>query len=1263
MDTNLRAAEISALVFSSLMLTNAHASLPDEIDYRTYGQIYSESKNQSDLARSKAQEAFERLSQTILAIKDADNLIESSRESISDKRAEISGLQDRITDLEHQIKDLNSENGELQNEIQDFQDQIQRTLVEISEVEKDLVYPTQRLQEAQARLVEIERTREAIFAQRADAEGRFNANARRLENLVLRLDQLTSERAAINDRMPLRVKKIDQLKDANQKLVKRVKKLEDAKVIKDAQLQTLQDEVKPLKRALKTKTEALEAYQQQVAPLLAKEKAAKKKLGEAKTELLNNQTAISTVKTQIQTLKKKKENLPTQIQALETSLTELDAKVAQKESELTDKEAQLAQAQAGLIEASKRLRELRKQPQTPEVKEEIEKVRAEIKVFMTDRKELTAAVKTAKAQLETMKETQVSKKDQLEAKEKELADIEAEIVEKQAEKQELSAKTPSLRSQMETAQSEYDTISQEASAVNTQIADLKKEVEDVKKLVNSKDASIVILAEEIKLAAADITKSKNRIQSNIQEIRDEEEELDKDAALIISIRKEIKEKKEKIPQVERSVQIARDQLIAMDRDLELLAGEERELLERRDRVANQVNDMRAKLNSLLSRRDEQQSEIASRQDRVAQNAQQMDQNQQEISQSEQRISTNSQEINSLEQTIVQTSAHLLTLTDAKAEQEKDYEQKEASASRLESITAQSKDEYEQRDSLYRKYDAAAAKQGIEQGQDQGIAPGRMAGMDSVNEKSAFFGQLNGQLRGKLTGYLKGLFDGKEVGRVEGYEAGVNSSDDFDSGYDEGYALGLSKAKRDAIAFEYPKGIASAKEELLKDTPSKEVTMDANKQFKSVVFKESFTKTLDVEEFVLGESNFSSSIDQEIRKIQSEIAFNEKPEVAKSEPAMVYEAPVVIKVDDSELDCKSVYKGVEDFVKTCESAFTQNFKKVFLGEFKNIFFDRYADAFSAQMNTALVANSEVRFKEGYNKSYKVVFAEAKKEGAEVAYQNGFSKGDTEGYDQNIAEQNEINFKKGQDETKAFFKENAVVRADEKAGVTIDALSQDKELIQGSNFMLHVGLLNFGEQKSGQRDTKITVVEATRNISFDSTLKFLSDIPARAKAKVKDVFKVKINNNAEPGSKIALKLKVEGPNEIGEQVTEFLTFSDHVKVNPEIASSLDFDKEVKATKFSIFRTRFRTHTVKVNLKGLRNNVPGNYKVQTQILKGDEWIKLDTPEAFVSAPSQGETKSADVKYTFYKKIKKESLKFKVTVSYEDEVLKEEIIDVKIK
>ena len=86
------------------------------------------------------------------------------------------------------------------------------------------------------------------------------------------------------------------------------------------------------------------------------------------------------------------------------------------------------------------------------------------------------------------------------------------------------------------------------------------------------------------------------------------------------------------------------------------------------------------------------------------------------------------------------------------------------------------------------------------------------------------------------------------------------------------------------------------------------------------------------------------------------------------------------------------------------------------------------------------------------------------------------------------------------------------------------------------------------------------------------------------------------------------------------------------------------------------------IAVNLTGINEDVLGKYKITIDQVGGTKVVKLDSP-VMIKSPKEGRTSSGSIGYRFTKKVRKTTLKFKVKVWYEGELIRERFVETFVK
>ena len=173
-------------------------------------------------------------------------------------------------------------------------------------------------------------------------------------------------------------------------------------------------------------------------------------------------------------------------------------------------------------------------------------------------------------------------------------------------------------------------------------------------------------------------------------------------------------------------------------------------------------------------------------------------------------------------------------------------------------------------------------------------------------------------------------------------------------------------------------------------------------------------------------------------------------------------------------------------------------------------------------------------------------------------------------------------------------------------------------------------NVGGADLRSEKAKVRLTNLSSNINADNSWVGLPKITKESKLEIEDVLKFKIKDSAKPGEPLSfvLEIKSAGDN-VDSPLIEKIKVQKKIKINPNVDVSLEFDKKTRWRKWKFwpFKWAYRVNDVKVFLSGINQGVTGKYKVQLVKVSGPNEVK----------------------------IRKQWVKFKLTVSYDGEVVKE--------
>ncbi|MBT3584863.1 MAG: hypothetical protein HN509_08140, partial [Halobacteriovoraceae bacterium] len=985
-------------------------------------------------------------------------------------------------------------------------------------------------------------------------------------------------------------------------------------------------------------------------------------------------------------------SLPGKIQQVKGQIAALKKKVAGLKSTVAGLRTQQAAKKAEVAALMTQIKKLRSGPQSDAIKVKIKQLMGEVRAkrqvlnkLRNQIKQSNATIASLESQLGTKKselQTLKGQSDKLLAK---LAGLEQKLPGLRSQLKQVTSQIPGARSQVTTAEAAVN-------AASGEIRPLRQVVKEAKTRLDAKKGELATVKTAVARAKSQLSGAKTKMAALVKKKQNIETELPKLAQKLVALDRKVKAARQNAKALKQQLVVAENELGQIQQRADTIAN-------RLARLSNEISTQQNVVATLENRITSMQNNMANLQGQANRRITEVDQNSRQILENQNQMSANSQAISSMQSENSELHRAIASLEQEISELERRLiaeDQRFQSADRIaqqaEAVTAADLAQFEKRSQLYRKFQGQAQSLGAGQGDRVGGNSGAGVG-DSEGQSS---GQKNGQRIGKeiaeLDGLFRGFVKGKISGDAEGYHAGETSQVDYSAGLAAGKKIGLKKAIAEAKRINYPQGYAAKRGQLLAAKPqSSTIVSNGNKGLidsinsvsplffnsnKSLLSSDQLELEKGLEDFSIekGDSDVTeeeilaarairSQIDSQVELTLEKIESYNSPERDLSAARVVYLTPAGVNPDMSAVSCVDVYKGVQDFVDACLSSFRFQYVASYNSEHKDKFFQVYSDVYGESRSISFSHNKDNRFVEGKEDAYGVVYPEAKARGAVVAQNRGIADGKVQGYENNIEEQRSSFTAKGKSDATAYFANNGVIRLDGKNAGSLEATSS-RGLTQGSKGKLILKLSNLGHKVSKTGEVTLRLRELTNNIRLEKRALSTVDLPARKNITLKDVVSLTVGEDAVPGSpiKIAATLIYKG-DDISASFKEELLLTDFVKVNPEVASSVSAESEVKWRKWKVypFSWKFRTVAVQVNIKGLRNNVPGHYDVKFEVLTGGKYLKVNTPAVKVAAMGRGQVGTANLSYTFTKKAKKKKFSFKATVSYQGEELFTQTFNVK--
>jgi len=586
----------------------------------------------------------------------------------------------------------------------------------------------------------------------------------------------------------------------------------------------------------------------------------------------------------------------------------------------------------------------------------------------------------------------------------------------------------------------------------------------------------------------------------------------------------------------------------------------------------------------------------------------------------------------------------------------DFDIEDAKAKKLETITANKRSIYNNAQDLYQSRESSSIESGRSQGQSDGQNAGDEEGAVIGDKKGSKDGSEIGKAQGELTGYLAGLTKGLTLGKKEGYSHGSNVTARYEEGFEAGYSQGKNDVYRAAIQITYPNVRAEQKDTNLSKSLVKEVELDNTPVIdRSEIglgeFQDSETEleisnsnlewvnTDGTESGVAGVRKKMDGLRVRLKNLKE--SFTQAQRAAGGTPI------VDVNADDSKARCNDSY---DLFVEKCKAAYGSEYEISYEEEFKRTHKNKYLNSLSSSRRTNFEKNEEVKFGGGKTEAYEVAYSKWDLIGAEDAQKDGYKEGKRKGKSENEAKAIAQETKRAQADENRFFANNPVIRTS-KAKISAD----EKGFYPGSTGTLSLRASNFGGKASKLGQVRVQLKAKTRNaVVVEEGARTLISIPAKTKAQVTNIAKIKIGSSVKPGEAVVFDAFTFLPS--GEIQKERITVVGNRHVNATMNTSYEKKVKVKSWGFTV------KHKVKVNINNTSKSPLA--KAFTVVLEsataGVKIIDSNIPVDLTNIVS-GE---ATVRYSLSKKNKKKTVSLKVKGYYgADRLISEETISVKVK
>lgn len=1267
----------SFLLLSLLGMSIAYGSLPDEINHVEYKEKYLDKKSISDGLHSQADSIKNSIFDTQNSIESLKTDIQNLERRILLDQEQIKRSQADILQSENDNRELAFRNQLLREEISRLEFEIRNKNNEITSINSSIGREEDRLRILQHEYDEVNTRFSRISDKLKEIEKDVDQLNRRKESAIQKKIELISEKEKLVQRLRKIVQVIPELKNKiEQNKIEKSEKERELLVVNSRKAKLIEEE-NQIKQNADRIRDNLNRLKDQHRPLLSEINGKKRELSQKKSELSSLESQINELSGKIGQLEQTLSNLPALKRQLETSKAKLENEANQIESNLN--KTQIAIGSANEIIQVKRveLRALTQGPRNPDTMEKIKVLRNEISDLQTK----IQSLENAKNKLESQKSSKlieiekvVRELNNFHNKERELKQS---IADKKNKKNSLESRQTGLQAEVIQIKNELIGLEQSAQEVLTKIANVESRLNEINVKLNEKQQQLKNVSQRID----NLTQNIDRLNIEINE----------KTAKVSSLEKEVSQTEQEIVRTDNKISNTEKSLAEIINNLNFAISDLRKIEQRFARVSREFEQVKISVNDQLRVLDRLERERQILVDQLrgleANNAKTRDElnlNEGRIAGNLESISKLRQLISALEEEIAQFHTRISDNTNSienlkieLADLERNFALVAQKAKNAQAETDSAFGEYDKRQKLYNLYLSKAQKLGADRGSGLGKNKGEVIGVVDANEQAAQNGNQIGMEVAFLDGRFRGLIRGKLLGHEIGYKDGTESEQDFNKGFLIGKQRGIKKAEYEAVEVDFPIGYKNGRADLLNRELDQNIKLSNNEISDESLFNNLISEMIETrfksletldetdvsDEEIERANSILSNIDQYVQlTIESKKTYDD---VRKnlSHPSVVFKYLPNVDIDQSALDCRGVYKNIKEFTMACESSYNYSYISSLQDARKKKYYEVYGNAYKSSYDNSFGESRNTKFSEAKKKSYEVVYNEAFLKGAEIAFSHGISEGAIDGYESRREDAGKEQQELGEQKANLFFQENGVIRLTNDHNKSKIVSNHEKGLIQGSSFNGTLYLRNLGLKNSKANNVTLKILSFSNNLELDNRINSIRSLPGDHNIELENVLNGKIKENAIPGSELIIKAQLSYPgDDITSSFTENVEFRDFVKVNPEVGFSLNYDKNPKWRKWKLypFSWKFREHAVEVVLKGLRNHIPSGYKVNLKILEGQEYVDVVNSEVHTRPLGENETENVKLSYKFIKKKAKEkTLKFQVTISYEEKVINSTIID----
>lgn len=1252
----MKTALIATLILSGKSFAQ---SLPDEINHPVYLRTY---QNLEQILNTKTAEYNSLAAQKVAIEKD-----------IAQMESDLVALPQRTSQLEQIIATKNQELVKINSDIQGVESVLSQIIANLQQIDASLTALNSELTTEGQRNQAIQVARTQAAANAARINNALNAELQEENQSVRRLEVHTASlnndilklNEASKDRQDL-IRSVDRFK---RELPGSKKKLSDntsAIASKKPQLTDAQGKLAPLKVSISQEEGKVVALDAEISPKATK-------LAELKAELNRVMPEVAKLEKENKDSNAKIDSNKAKITA--AGLTALVAKKEALEKEITAIENQISTLSASIVALKEAIK--------PELAQQL-KLRSEIREL--ERANTNASeLQRLKAELASLETRLAPKRQEIARQEKQHEQASLNILPKKSELETVKVSVTAAETTVAGLTKENEELSAKIAANQVSIDQMTSANAPLMKEIKDLEAQIAALQGNREKAAKNVAELKNQekalntqITSLTQEIKNLENEnliLTRDVAQMEKAINEFpidnRRLENLMQKLDENIAGKRAQINTEEKLLARIRASrlniERDLLAAQNELGLISTDLVASDNVIASIRQQMQSETANREALVRRNQDSVTRYdglkaakaaaEKVVADSNQEIGFNDQDLDTIAKQLPISKRDLSNINPKVATAEKAMSDAQKKASDANS-------QYQSRLSLYERYLSEARDVGSDRA-SIATADGQKAGSSEGKAKAVKLASENAAAQAKWEAIQRGYVRGEIAGYSTGFQTGLESTADAEAGNSQGRAAGQKRAKDHANNTLKPEFYL---EELERRLVEDQVAGNAKAKLSNLSFADAVAMNMaasmrieaapsDVPELTQAEINQARSIVSSLDALIDQAGV-ESSEVLKirnrlADPRQAYATPGA-GVNAQNANCSGVYKNLKDFVDACKATYVARYPGLYTAAHAEFFASEYRQAFGSQIES--VFDSEISrlypnyLREGTSVGTTVGVSAGK---AEIR-QQAFSRAEADAYRTAIVTE----------EARVEVEAVALVQDHLKANSALTLKGEAKlstksefGIAPGADVELKMVVKNIGA-KASTGNSLVKITEASSNLVLGSRQAALGQVAANSQADL-SVLALKVNDNAEPGSKVVIAGEIVHPgNHYRASRVENFRIESVLKVNPAIESEVAFTAAPNIATLGILKK----HDIDFTVRPKHEGVSEGYEVSIEEV-GSSLVKFSNSRTTTERLSRGQSKKVSFEYKLDKSSKGKTINLKVTVKNGGVTIKAQDLQIKPK